>query len=70
MGSLPLAWSLLCRQEVIACHRGNTIIKCTKNAAEVERLFRRLKGFRRIFVAVHGFGMGATLVAAKDGACC
>jgi hypothetical protein len=29
--------------------RGNTIVKCTSAVTEVERLFKRLKGFRRIF---------------------
>ncbi|MEZ5484367.1 MAG: IS5 family transposase [Lysobacteraceae bacterium] len=47
--ALDLASSRLFHQSPIALNRGNTIRALYKRRNEVERLFRRLKGYRRIF---------------------
>ena len=50
-GNWRWIWVLspLFRQRAIALNHGNMIGKMYKRRNEVERLFRRLKGFRRIF---------------------
>ena len=38
-----------CRRSRLGRTRGSTTGRCTSDVNEVERLFRRLKGYRRIF---------------------
>ena len=45
--NLPLFRSFL--PKVIKLMLGKMIARCTERRNEIERLFRRLKGFRRIF---------------------